>query len=454
MTATTLLFGWLLLGQTSTLPVPVTPSSRRFADAPQAELEGTRSVLTIRETAGEFGAPPSLGVEPISAQPLRPQPTAAPLQSPNPPTQPVLGAAFSQPSATMSQPLGQAPAAGEGLAKRLVTQAFPSSDWDNPNIAPPTASEGASPAAQASNLSLRDALATTPDRARQQAIIRTFWEASSLMADGQFAREELQLVDSLPAPRTSADQAELAAAQTAAQARFVEAEMASLTARFALGDAVGQLGDEPPLPADVPFVGKYRTEYDAVFVGRAAPLGVKRIHATLPLRRELVDARAAAVVAGVNALDEQIGSYRSGQLPLSQVLSSMNALRLQRGAFLGAVRDYNLDIAEYALAAAQPSDPPEKIVAMLIEVEPGEATRSVLIAPTMSRVVEPVGGSFGTPAQLSPAAQLARPSTERVLGSFRDVTSPTQPAEVEARPRSSFGAVGETSDLPPALPPR
>ena len=98
--------------------------------------------------------------------------------------------------------------------------------------------------------------------------------------------------------------------------------------------------DEPPMPGDVPFVGKYRTEYESLFIGRAAPVGVKRIHATLPLRRELVDARAAAVVAGVNSLDEQIGAYRSGQIALGQVLSAMNSLRLQRGAFLGAVRDY------------------------------------------------------------------------------------------------------------------
>ena len=91
------------------------------------------------------------------------------------------------------------------------------------------------------------------------------------------------------------------------------------------------------MPGDVPFVGKYRTEYDTIFVGRAAPIGVKRIHATLPLRRELVDARAAAVVAGVNSLDEQIGAYRSGQLA-AQVLSSMNSLRLQARSVSGSPR--------------------------------------------------------------------------------------------------------------------
>ncbi len=219
----------------------------------------------------------------------------------------------------------------------------------------------------------------------------------------------------------------------------------------------------------MPFVGKYRTEYETIFVGRATPVGVKRIHATLPLRRELVDARAAAVVAGVNSLDEQIAAYRSGQVPLAQVLSSMNSLRLQRGAFLGAVRDYNLDIAEYALAASQPSDAPEKIVAMLIEVDASEETRSVLVAPQMARVVEPVTGSFSAPGQLatpanipptlqpnslpSSPAVLNRPSTQRVLGSFRDVTTETQATELQVRPRSSFGAVETQSDLPPSLPP-
>ena len=79
------------------------------------------------------------------------------------------------------------------------------------------------------HLSFGAALATTTDRARQLTIIKSYWEASSLLADWQFAREELQLVDELPA-RTAADQAALAAAQTAAQARMVEAEMASITA--------------------------------------------------------------------------------------------------------------------------------------------------------------------------------------------------------------------------------
>ena len=71
------------------------------------------------------------------------------------------------------------------------------------------------------------------------------------------------------------------------------------------------------------------------------------------------------------------------------------------------MRDYNLDIAEYALAAAQPSDPPEKIVAMLIEVDASEETRSVLVPPQMARVVEPVSGSFAAPTQLGTPASIA-----------------------------------------------
>jgi hypothetical protein len=497
MTATTLLVSLMLVGQTSTLPVPVAPSSARRFGSPAAIVaspandepvapadDGMRSVLAVRETGrSQFAAPvddlPESAVEPVSAQPVRGQPTAAPPQSPNPPGLHVLGGRSGAVTASANQPLGQEPAAGQGLAKRLVTQAFLNGPAEDPSAIVEAGGTLSPPGGSSSNVSLRAALATTTDRARQMAIIKTYWEASSLLADWQFAREELQLVDDLPAPRSTADQASLAAAQTAAQARFVEAEMASITARFALADATGLAGDAPPMPTDLPFVGKYRTEFDTIFVGRAAPLGVKRIHATLPLRRELVDARAAAVVAGVNSLDEQIGAYRSGQLPLAQVLSSMNALRLQRGAFLGAVRDYNLDIAEYALAAAQPSDPPEKIVAMLIEVEPSEEPRSVLVAPPTARVLEPAGNTFAAPAQLtlptrfaaptissgnelrlpagsaiSQPAIASRPSTERVLGSFRDVTNETPSIEAEVRPRSSFGDVDQPSDLPPSLPPR
>jgi hypothetical protein len=77
------------------------------------------------------------------------------------------------------------------------------------------------------------------------------------------------------------------------------------------------------------------------------------------------------------------------------------------------------------------------------------------------QIIAPASGSFASPAPLAPPASqisspavLARPSTERVLGSFRDVTSQSPPSELEVRPRSSFGAASEQSDLPPSLPPR
>ena len=67
MTAATLMLGWLVLGQTSTLPVPVAaPSSRRFVQPPATIVaspsddattppidDGMRSVLAVGEGAGD-----------------------------------------------------------------------------------------------------------------------------------------------------------------------------------------------------------------------------------------------------------------------------------------------------------------------------------------------------------------------------------------------------------------
>ncbi len=328
-------------------------------------------------------------------------------------------------------------------------------------------------------LRLRDLVAAAGEPAQRMAAIRTYWEASTLWADWQFAHEELELLTQLPVSGDAAAQAKLQASRANAAARVIEAQMAVASAQWALAEIAPTASGEPPLPVDRPLVGSYTTRFETLFGTRPAPPSVRRIHGILPLRHQLVEARAAAVEASRNSLGEQmrIGGDERGRLV--QTLAALDDLRRQRGAFLGAVRDYNLEIAEYAMAVAQPNDPAEKIVAMLIEVQPAAAvaqlaqqpSRSVLVSSrdsvTPASVQAPQSPPvFSAPGQVSiqaqgPApllpslqppinapAQPARPATSRVLGGeLRDVTAET-PA-VEVRPRSIFS---NPADATPALP--
>ena len=80
------------------------------------------------------------------------------------------------------------------------------------------------------------------------------------------------------------------------------------------------------------------------------------------------------------------------------------ASRRQHGAFLGAVRDYNLEIADYALSAAQPGGSADRITAMLLEAtSPSNARPALATAPSGSPAapvyVQPHSSPFAAPAQ-------------------------------------------------------
>lgn len=161
-------------------------------------------------------------------------------------------------------------------------------------------------------LHLREVVGGSTDTAQRRAAIKLYWEAASLLADWKFARERLQRLSELPPPGDAAAQQDYEAALAAARARLVEAEMAATTARYTLAEVTSGPAGQLPIPADRPFVGPYRTLFDTLFANRPAPPALRRIHATLPLRRQLVDARAAAVAAAAEALEGQMEAYQAG----------------------------------------------------------------------------------------------------------------------------------------------
>ena len=386
MTSTGALLVCFVLGQAGG------PTGGSFIPVPTSRATVTAETAT--PPASRFG-------QPTPAEPSAQQPTggnAAVLPAPG--------------SLTASQTSGASPSSTVGVSGGSATVNGQFTTTTLEDNTPPSAAESlikqsfpnaADAGEQGAQISLLDVLSGVSDRTRRSAAVQTYWEASSLLADWQFAHDEHDLLEQLPAPRDATAQAILSAERSAARARLLEAEMAAKSAQHALVELVptrtAAANENPPLPSNLPFVGKYNTHFTTIFANRIAPVGLRRIHETLPLRRELVEARAGAISTGVEALHRQIEAYQSGQATLADVVLQLDKLRAQRGAFLGAVRDYNLDIAEYVLGTAQPSDPPSRIVSMMIEWDgqpaaiPAGQSRSVLVAPAGATMALPTGPS-------------------------------------------------------------
>jgi hypothetical protein len=121
-----------------------------------------------------------------------------------------------------------------------------------------------------------------------------------------------------------------------------------------------------PLPGDPPHVGAYRTGYSELFAGRTPPEAARLAERTLPLQRQVIDERAAAVQAAKDALLAIEEDYRNGRAKATAVPACAHELFEQRRAFIRSVCDYNRNIAEYGFTVAQPAAGPERLVEMLI----------------------------------------------------------------------------------------
>ena len=370
------------------LPNPATAQappiqSQGTAPAPGATApdltQGTVSVLKNRPAAAApvppAGAPAGLvPVPPISDSEVRPASATSPLDpaAPSASGAPRSTAKADEPADGAAQ--AAAIAAGDLLARALTSpkdSAVSGRAWP-----------------------LLDALNVAPgDRARQMRIVRAYWALSALQADYNWAVDEAAQLDLIrPAPGP-VDSATLATARAAAQARLSESRLVAVTAQQDFADLVGWATGTPlPLAADLPLVGGYRTYFDTLFANRAPPARMRAIDRTLPIRREAIEAHALAVQAAASAVHYSDEARDKGQADLQSLLANHGELSRQRRAFLAAVRDYNLDIGEYALTVADPSVTNDRLVGMLIRQK----------NPTAS------GGAAGSTAPGGAAAERTR----------------------------------------------
>ncbi len=212
------------------------------------------------------------------------------------------------------------------------------------------------------------------DRNRLLAVTRAYWKLSTAQSDYDWAADEASRLDQIPADR-GLEKALLTTAQAAAQARLHEARLGAVTAQQELADLLGvPATSAQPLAADLPLVGPYRTYFDTLFAGRVPPPRTKVIDRGLPARRDAIEARVAAVHAASTAVHIAEDARGKGQLDLPTVLTCHAEFARQRRAFLTTVRDYNLEIGEYAIAVADPNAGPDRLVAMMIVVKSPVAT--------------------------------------------------------------------------------
>jgi hypothetical protein len=235
------------------------------------------------------------------------------------------------------------------------------------------------------------------ERSSRLAVVRAYWRLTTDVAAYNWAVEEGAFVAGLQVLQPETETLALEAARTAAQSRLQQARVAATGTQCELADIAGQSLREPlPLPSELPLVGPYQTRFETLFANRAPPAGIRRIATTIPLRAELLQTLAATVAADTDAIKELAVFHREGRVPLEPVLAAHDRLQRHRAEFLEAVRVYNDQIAEYALAIAGTSNN-QTVVAMLVRnptiVRAAQSQR----APGMSSTM-PASGYSPAPA--------------------------------------------------------
>jgi hypothetical protein len=215
-------------------------------------------------------------------------------------------------------------------------------------------------------ISLKDAVGKQMNRSSRLAIVKDYWKLAVALTDFQFATEEVESLTRVAAPKSGEARALWQAEIASAEARVAEAKLASIDAQETLRQKLGLSGEELPLPQDVPWVGRYRTNFDEYQTAGYATENLKRIDRVLPVMWQLVQRRARAVEASQIAFNELTRVYQSGSLPVGDLLDMHRRLRDQRINFLAAVRDYNFSIADYAMSTVNANGGADQVAAMLL----------------------------------------------------------------------------------------
>ena len=214
-------------------------------------------------------------------------------------------------------------------------------------------------------LTLLAALSSTSDRSQQLKTVRAYWGLVQAAANYTFCRDHVKGLEHI---KTSGlGDASLRLAATAATAQLRDAELAAVGAQYELAELLRlPAGSSPPLPTDAPLVLAYDTKFNQMFAGRTPPEGARLSDKTLPIQRQAIEDRAAAVQAADDALSAVRENYRNGRGDAAAVVACSRELLRQQRAFIESVCGYNRNIANYVLLVVAPTATPQDLATYLI----------------------------------------------------------------------------------------
>lgn len=294
---------------------------------------------------------------------------------------------------------------------------------------------------------LADLMSRLVDRRQQIEVTQTYWKLSASVGEYRIAADCFHRLQQLVPPADATGQAPVDplvdARLSAAEARLREAEADVLGHQYALAEASHwPSSGELPLPTDAPLTSGYNTRFDRVYGNAPPPPRAVLIDRSLPLRHRSIEMRAAAVTAASHAAEGDFDAYVQEKVDLTIVLESINELARQQRAFVVVVRDYNRDIAEYALSIAPPGLANEKLIGMLLGTPGSAATRG---QQDSSLAEQPEGvrrAGFDQPNRTR--IRSAGPASEPSLAP-REIEAPSaageqRPLEEDAEPGAQFSA--------------
>jgi len=240
-------------------------------------------------------------------------------------------------------------------------------------------------------LPLLEALERSGDRARRLWITQAYWKVAQGYALVCWSTEAIDRLELIAPGGDPHDRATLDVATAAARADLADARAQLGAAQQELVDLARLPVSEPlPWPVDRPLAGPYQTHFEAIFATRVVTGRVRAIARTLPARHEAVESRAAAVRAAETAMAMAEADHAKGKRPIEAVVAAHAAVVAQQREFLQAVKVYNLEIAEYAMAVADLSVPDDRFVSMLIPAPVrGRPPEAAVVTPPAAAVAVP-----------------------------------------------------------------
>lgn len=221
-------------------------------------------------------------------------------------------------------------------------------------------------------LTLQDLFILTTNRDQRFALVKAYWKVALAMAEFHWALEEFYTIQTLEGVgvtggRASPSHSYIEAAIYSSLARVSETRTQAINAQYELLTAMGGQYRSLPLAVDVPLVGTYNTQFDANYPDGRAPKRLQAINKTIDLRRDTVNTRGIAIDRTFAAWQAAIQLFK--QNPSDQnaqvVALAFEQLTRHRRSFLGSIREYNTDIAEYALTVLNPSFRPDQLARYL-----------------------------------------------------------------------------------------